>query len=200
MNGQPLSPDHGYPLRAIVPGYTGARWVKWVDHVTVAHRESPNFYQQRDYRILPPNVKNAADAEPVWDKVKSIGSLPVNSVIASMKPVSEGRLRLKGYAMGEGGIGKQIRKVQVTVEREGGSEEWKDAVVTYQEGPWSWTIWECELDIQDAVRQVGTSGGERKLTILCRAEDEQGKSQKRECDWNMRGVAFNAYGKADWKW
>lgn len=46
-----LTPEHGYPLRVVVPGYSGVRWVKWADRITI------DFYQQKDYKILPVTVR-----------------------------------------------------------------------------------------------------------------------------------------------
>lgn len=56
MNGEPIPADHGYPVRAIVPGVVGARNVKWLSKISVSDVESPSHWQQRDYRGFPSNI------------------------------------------------------------------------------------------------------------------------------------------------
>ena len=56
MNGQPLPRAHGGPVRVVVPGYIGARSVKWVTAITVQPVPSQNYFQALDYRILPPEA------------------------------------------------------------------------------------------------------------------------------------------------
>eukprot|EP00953_Heterococcus_sp_UTEX-ZZ885_P038752 19888-Heterococcus_DN1.PRE.1 len=50
MNGEPLPADHGYPVRAVVPGVVGARSVKWLGKVIASAKESENHWQQKDYK------------------------------------------------------------------------------------------------------------------------------------------------------
>jgi sulfite oxidase len=56
MNGAPLTLDHGYPIRVVVPGYIGARSVKYLKTITVQDSESNAYFQQTDYKILPEQV------------------------------------------------------------------------------------------------------------------------------------------------
>ncbi len=56
MNGKPLSRDHGYPLRVVVPGTVGARQVKWVNRIILSELESQSHWQQKDYKTFSPST------------------------------------------------------------------------------------------------------------------------------------------------
>lgn len=182
MNDEPLTAEHGGPIRLVVPGYLGARWVKWLDTIIVSTDESPNFYQQRDYKILPPTIESKQQAQSVWSRYPSITSLPLNSVIASVIPTSQSGLYVKGYAVP--GSSAKISAVELTIDE---GKTWHEAKIVYQEGKWSWTLWEAELE------NVAENG-----VVHSRARDENGVVQPRECDWNIRGVAFNGWGVGKW--
>src|SRR6478735_10835176 len=53
MNDEPLAPEHGFPLRVVVPGFAGVRSPKWLTTITVQDRPSDNHMQQRDYKLMP---------------------------------------------------------------------------------------------------------------------------------------------------
>ncbi|KAG6825557.1 hypothetical protein H0H92_003275 [Tricholoma furcatifolium] len=182
MNDEPLTPAHGGPLRVVVPGYLGARWVKWLDTIIVSPAESPNFYQQRDYKILPPTVTSKDQAKSMWPKYPCMTALPLNSVIGSATLISPTSLYIKGYAVPSPTA--NVAGVEVSTD---GGKTWHSARITYQHGKWSWTLWEVELE------DVAESG-----IVYCRARDRNGAVQPREGTWNLRGVAFNAWGVAKW--
>lgn len=80
MNGQPLPRDHGFPLRAIVPGHVAARSVKWLKQITLSDEESSSQWQRRDYKCFGPN-----QTEVDWDAAPAIQELPVQSAITTVK-------------------------------------------------------------------------------------------------------------------
>ncbi|KAJ7178631.1 Oxidoreductase, molybdopterin-binding domain-containing protein [Mycena crocata] len=188
MNDEALSADHGGPLRVVVPGYLGARWVKWVDTIILSSVESPNYYQQRDYKILPPEVDSKAKALTLWPKYPSMTALPLNSVVGSVSttrlPSGLHSLYVKGYALPGAPSCGNVSAVEVSVDD---GATWAPAAITYQQGKWSWTLWEATID------GVSASG-----TVYSRARDVTGNVQEREGAWNLRGVAFNAWGVATW--
>ena len=59
MNGEPLSREHGAPLRVVVPGYAGVRSTKWVREIRVQERPSDAFQQAHDYLLFPPDMRDA---------------------------------------------------------------------------------------------------------------------------------------------
>jgi len=205
FNGKQLSHDHGYPFRIVVPGYSGVRWVKWVQRITVSTQESDNYYQKKDYKVLPSNVTthDKAIEEDWWSRLPPLQSNTLNSVVASAVLDSSDNqlLHVEGYAI-PGSTG-QVKKVEVSVDK---GQTWTGAKTTYQAGKWSWTLWEADVKVSSAdIGVVGISGvgsmkgcvkgGGRK--VLSRAVDDGGNKQKMDEDvqWNLRGIGYDAVGE-----
>ena len=191
MNGEPLPVNHGYPVRAIVPGIAGCRSVKWLQRITVQEEESKNFYQQHDYKILPPQAVDAEAAKEYWHITQSLQDMPVNSIIASprndevitLRP--NGTYEVKGYALPCGDQGP-VRKVEVSIDN---GNTWLDAKLSDESkrgGKWSWVLWSIVVIL---------SKGKGKK-ILSRAIDAGGNTQDPRPTWNLRGVAYNGYGES----
>jgi sulfite oxidase len=109
-------------------------------------------------------------------------TLHLNSVVAYASRSHDGSLFVKGYATP--GASGNVNAVEITTD---GGETWCNAKITYQEGQWSWTLWEAEIG------PVAESGKTQS-----RAIDSEGNKQPRQGVWNLRGVAFNGWGVASW--
>src|SRR5260370_27770614 len=99
MNDEPRAPEHGFPLRVIVPGYIGARSVKWLRAIALQEHTSTNPYQARDYKLFPPEI-TAQTAD--WSCGKTIEDLILNAVITTPQEgetVAAGPTRIQGYAI-----------------------------------------------------------------------------------------------------
>ena len=197
LNNSPLPPAHGAPLRALVPGYLGARSVKWLSGLTVSEFESPNHYQRRDYKVLPPQAVDAETAAGWWGAVEAMAGMGVNVGIGCPEEGrrvvldEKGAVEVGGWATPDGhhrGAGPVVR---VEVSGDGG-RTWTQAKITEDGdegnggGKWSWVLWQG---------WVGVEKGEGR-TILARAFDREGNGQVRMGDgWNLRGVGYNGYGE-----
>ena len=127
MNGEPLPADHGYPLRAVVPGHVGVRNVKWLKSVTAAADEADGVWQQGiAYKSFSPAVTtldglDVAAAPPMQET-------PVTSVIlrpaAGALPAEAGATSLEVSGIAYSGGGRAIIRVDVSAD---GGRTWTAA-------------------------------------------------------------------------
>lgn len=168
--------------------------MKWLDRITVSAEESQNYYQQKDYKILPPTVATHEEAEANWKHATAIMGMPVNSVVArpvSDKPVArepDGSLVIKGYALPACDDGP-ITRVEVSIDH---GRTWRDATLTCTPTRWSWATWQLIL----SKTETDALAAETDPRIWSRAHDQGGNIQPEKCEWNYRGVAYNAYGES----
>lgn len=189
MNGKPLPPRHGFPVRVVVPGVLGARSCKWLDRITVSAEESPCHYQQNDYKILPEVVTDMQIAKQFWSKTPAMLEMPVNACVATPKSESTitlspaGLVEVKGYAVPQGHYGPVVR---VEVSGDEGAT-WVDAQLDRggeHASKWSWALFQASVRM--------TPGKNKK--IYARATDAAGNTQEQaRSTWNVRGVAYNGY-------
>jgi sulfite oxidase len=178
MNGEPLPTLHGGPIRVVVPGYIGARSVKWLERVELRETPWDGFFQSTAYRLLPP------DGEPAPGVGVPLGELALNSEILSPgdgSVVAAGPLELRGYAL----AGGDRRVVRVDVSPDAG-ETWQQAELTDDLGRWTWRLWRAEVMLEPGPHE-----------IVVRAWDSAAASQPERPGplWNPKGYVNNAWGR-----
>lgn len=168
MNGRPLPLVHGGPVRVVVPGYIGARSVKWVTGVTVRDRPSDNYFQAVAYR-LPPEGAPLGPVAPGSDILA-----PGERAVLPAGPVM-----VHGYAFG--GDEHGVDRVEVSAD---GGLSWRPADLDPAYGRWAWRLWRAVLDLP---------AGE--ITIVARAWDLDGVCQPESAAsvWNPGGYVNNAW-------
>jgi len=179
MNGEPLPRVHGGPARIVVPGYVGARSVKWVETVVVRPAPSDNYFQATAYRLLDPDAD--PDQAGPGDGI-SLGPWALNCEILSPGAGAEpapGPLDVTGYAVAP--EGRRVARVEVSVD-EGTS--WVHADLHDDGRPWTWWRWSARVPVTAATR-----------TVLARAWDDTATVQPRDAAdlWNPKG-----YGNTSW--
>jgi len=176
MNGEPLTAEHGFPLRTIVPGYIGARSVKWLSKITVSDRPSPNHYVAEAYKVIQSEDKEeVARAEPIY-------GFPVNAAIcspASGAKVKAGKTVVGGYALPSGDEAATISEVEIS--RDGG-RSWAEARLLGKAAPFCWQQWTAELELPRGKHEL----------IVC-ATDSRGNMTPEKAEWNFKGYLYNGW-------
>ena len=173
MNDQPLLPQHGFPLRLIVPGWYGMASVKWlnsievIDHAFEGHQQTGTYiYRQND---------NDPGTPVTHIRVKSLMVPPgIPDWSTRRRLVKPGTIKLSGRAWS--GCGRKISKVEWSCDG-----QWYPATLQTSSNPYSWCGWEAQWQ---------ASAGQHSLS--CRATDEAGNTQPIDPPWDKAGFGNNA--------
>jgi DMSO/TMAO reductase YedYZ molybdopterin-dependent catalytic subunit len=171
MNGEPLQPQHGFPLRLLVPGWYGMTSVKWLSSIEAiaepfqGYQQTPAYHYQRD----------ADDpGQPVTRiRVRALMVPPgIPDFFSRRRFLDAGRVQIIGRAWSGAG---PVARVEVAVDG-----HWSDARLGPPLGDFAWRSWSFDWE---------ATPGEHELA--CRATDAAGHVQPSEQPWNYQGVGNN---------
>ena len=174
MNGAPLLPQHGFPVRAIVPGWYGMTQVKWLRRITVVTEPFEGYQQAVAYRF----VKSEDDpGRPVTRmRPRSLMVPPgIPDFFTRERRVQAGPVTLHGRAWSGHGA---IERVEVSAD---GGATWADAALEPGAGPHAWSGWSFEW-----------TAAPGSYELCSRATDATGATQPLEPEWNVQGMENNA--------
>lgn len=176
MNDQPLTADHGFPVRMVVPGYIGARSVKWLSKIVVSDRPSPNHFVADVYKLVDEGtLLEVAENAPIY-------RMPLNSAICTPTAgttLEPGRVEVLGYALPPGVPGVSISLVEVSADQ---GRTWVKAKLTSNALEYCWQLWSAEIAATAATKE-----------LIVRATDSRGEVQPEIVRWNAKGYLFNAW-------
>jgi len=175
INGQPLPPQHGFPLRLLVPGWYGMASVKWLHRITVLAEPFRGYQQTEAYRFLG---EPDGPATPVTRMMPRALLLPpgVPDFMSRRRFLPLAHTQLEGRAWSGWG---PVTRVEVSAD---GGGSWEDAELGQPLSPYAWYPWSYRWDPK--------APGDYQL--CCRASDRAGNVQPLEPVWNVKGYANNA--------
>ncbi len=183
MNGVPLPAVHGFPLRLVVPGWIGARSVKWLHRIVLQAEPTDNYFQAVAYRLFP---ATAGPENVVWSDGAMLGEQSVNACFTAPEPGARrpaGRVHCEGVAVAGGG--RQVERVELSHD---GGRSWLQARLEPAPSAWSWRLWSADLEL---------AGGRQELVV--RAWDSAAQTQPSTVDqvWNFKGYMNNAWHRIE---
>jgi DMSO/TMAO reductase YedYZ molybdopterin-dependent catalytic subunit len=157
MNGQPLTREHGAPLRLVVPGWFGVAWVKWLTRIEVLDRRYMSKFMAREYVTIRGEEK---DGKTIWRET-SVGPIDVKSIIARAVKRPDGRVRLHGAAWTDG---TPLRKVEVKID----DGPWRLAEIDHKlQAKYAWKFFSFDWKAPQPGEHV----------LVSRAIDAEGRAQ-----------------------
>jgi sulfane dehydrogenase subunit SoxC len=173
MNGQQLLPQHGAPLRLLVPGWYGMTSVKWLTRIEAVPHRFEGF-QMLAYRKRDQADDEGIDVTRIFPRSLMIPpGFP--EFFTRTRIVDAGRIELAGRAWSGWG-----RIVRVEVSTDGGTS-WQDATLGEQPTPTEWVPWRVAWEAEPGAHE-----------LVVRATDDAGNVQPLEQSWNHHGFQNNA--------
>jgi DMSO/TMAO reductase YedYZ molybdopterin-dependent catalytic subunit len=174
MNGVPLPPQHGFPLRLVVAGWYGMAHVKWLGTITALTEPFDGYQQSVGYRIYD---ADGVAGEPVTRIMPRSLTVPpgIPDFFTRVRTVDAGPCTLRGRAWSGWA---EITRVEVSTD---GGATWGDAALGEPLGERAWRGWSFDWEAEP---------GEH--VISSRATDAAGNAQPLEAPWNLKGYANNA--------
>jgi sulfane dehydrogenase subunit SoxC len=175
INGVPLPPQHGFPLRLVVPGWYGMTSVKWLSRITVVAEPFDGYQMRRSYRMRLTEDEEGTAVTRM--RPRSLVIPPgIPDFLTRKRFVRAGRCELRGRAWS--GFG-EIERVDVSVD---GGESWAEADLTGDGlGRWAWRSWAFSWDALPG-----------DYELCSRARDAAGHEQPFEPAWNLGGYENNS--------
>ncbi len=166
FNGEPVPPDHGFPVRAIIPGWVGISNIKWVGRIEVRTSVVDVPTTTKTYVLDGPDYPSKVVLR--LQTIKSAVALPWDARLPA------GRQRVRGFAWSPGG---RMKSVEYSLDR---GATWAPAALREPNIARAWVRWDFEWDAR--------SGDH---VILTRATDDQGNTQPASIPWNAQGYGYN---------
>ncbi len=158
MNGRELPPEHGFPLRAIVPGWYAMGSIKWLQRIIVTDQPFTGYYQTIDYAYWE-RRKAIAELKPLTEmQVKAQIAKPAEGDVVP----ANSKVRVHGAAWTSNG---EIKKVELSTD---GGATWSETKLLGESKPNAWRLWEFNW-------QTPTAAATQ--TLIARATDSLGRTQ-----------------------
>jgi len=172
MNGAPLPPQHGYPVRLVVPGWYGMAHVKWLTRINVV-AEPFDGYQMRGYRLRQERDDDGVPLTRIEPRALLVPpGFP--DYMSRARVLHTGRTTVEGRAWSGWA---PVRAVDVSID---GGRTWESADVDPAPERWSWSRWTWVWEAA-----VGN------YELCARATDDSGRRQPVDQPWNRGGYANN---------
>lgn len=179
MNGAPLEPQHGYPLRLVVPGWYGMASIKWLDRIEAIGEPFQGYQQLRSYRYSQTAEDPGEPATTIRVRVLMVPP-GIPDWLTRTRLVKPGPTTLIGRAW----AGRSaIARVEVSLD---GGATWSEAQLGDTVGPYAWTAWSFPWEARPG-----------RYTLCPRATDTAGNVQPLSAAWNFLGVGNNMVQRVD---